>query len=325
MTISDARRAAQQHVVPPFTTSWSWHADSLPVIVRGVGAHVWDAEGRRYLDGLSGLFRVNAGYGRDAFVAAGSRQLADLAYASTWDAVHPPTAHAAVALAERAPGDLDREFFVNSGSEAVESALKLARCYHLANGEPQRQQVIARDWACHGTSLGALCLTGVPATRAPFEPWLGDWVHRVPHTLDDPHDGSVPGPRLPSVRAIEDVIDTQGPDTVAMIIAEPVQNGRDAVTPAPGYWSALRALCDRHGILLCADEVITGFGRCGGWFAVARENVVPDLLTFAKAAASGYAPVGGVLARRDGPRQLASAHGCVADVRGWSPAACSPG
>lgn len=293
--VADARELAQAHLVPHFTRGTAWHSDQLPVIVRGDGCYVYDDTGRRFLDGLSGLFCVNIGHGRSDIVAAAAKQMETLAYATNWSAAHPASIEAAALIAELAPGDLDGVFFVNSGSEAVESAIKFSRQYHRSQGQPGRTKIIARNMAYHGTTMGALSVTGIPAYREPFEPLLPG-VIRVPNTLGAASDGDAHN--LACVRAIEEAIEREGAETIAAIFAEPVQNGRGALVPPPGYWAELRAICDRTGILLVADEVINAFGRLGEWFGVDREGVVPDLLTFAKGSTSGYAPLGGLLLRR---------------------------
>lgn len=295
--MTEARALAQRHLVPHFTRAASWRSADLPVLVRGEGAYVWDAEGRRFLDGLSGLFCVQLGHGRRDLAAVAAEQMGALAFATNWSASHPSAARAAAAIAERAPGELDRVFFVSSGSEANESAIKLARLYHVARGETARHKVIARQWAYHGTTLGALTATGVPKIRAPFEPMLIPGVRHVANT-----SGALLAPGqhardLACVAAIEQAIVEEGPETVSLVIAEPVQNGGGALVPPPGYWQALRELCDRHGVLLCADEVITGFGRVGHWFASERYGAQPDLISFAKGVTSAYVPLGGVVAR----------------------------
>ncbi len=216
-----------------------------------------------------------------------AKQMETLAFTTNWGVASPPSIEAAELIAELAPGDLEHVFFVSSGSEAVESAAKLARNYHVARGDEGRYKVISRDWAYHGTTLGALSITAVPRLRAPFLPMLWDGVRNVPNTL---HGG------LERVRAIEDKILEEGPETISMVIAEPVQNGRGALVPPDGYWPELRRICDKYGVLLCADEVITGYGRLGAWFGSELFGVVPDLLTFAKGVTSAYVPLGGVIA-----------------------------
>lgn len=292
---AEPRALARQHLVPHFTSASAWREDDLFVPVRGEATHLWDAEGRRYLDGLSGLFCTNLGHGRVDVIDAMADQLRQLAFMPNWGLAHPAATDAAEAITRVGPVGLDRAFFVNSGSEAVESAIKLARAFHLANGEADRYKVLARDWAYHGTTIGALAVTGVPRMQAPFAPLLGDWVRRVPNTYGSTVPPGGTAADLPAVRAVEEAILAEGPETISLLIAEPVQNGRGAVVPPPGYWPELRRLCDRYGILLCADEVICGFGRLGHWFGSDRFGVVPDLVTFAKAATSGYAPLGGVL------------------------------
>lgn len=293
----DLRKLAQAHLVPHFTRGAVWQSPDLPMIVRGEGCYVYNDVGRRFLDGLSGLFVVNLGHGRTDLVAAAAKQMETLAYATNWSYAHPSSVEAATLIAELAPGDLDRVFFVSSGSEAVEAAIKFTRQYHRAIGQPQRTKVIARNMAYHGTTMGALSVTGIPQYRQPFEPLLPGVFH-VPNTLGDAVAQSGNPADLPSIRAIEEVIEREGAETIAAIFAEPVQNGRGALVPPPGYWTALRSICDRTGILLVADEVINAFGRLGEWFGVDREGVVPDLLTFAKGSTSGYAPLGGLLMRQ---------------------------
>lgn len=297
--MTDARTLAQRHLVPHFTRAAAWRSPELPVLVRGEGPWVWDAEGRRFLDGLAGLFCVQLGHGRTDLAKAAAEQMAALAYATNWSAAHPAAARAAAEVAARAPAGLDRVFFVSSGSEANESAIKLARLLHLARGEASRHKVIARHWAYHGTTLGALAATGVPKIRAPFEPLLGAFVRHVPNTSGATLAPGQDARDLDCVRAIEQAILEEGPDTVSLVIAEPVQNGGGALVPPPGYWPALRAICDAHGVLLCADEVISGFGRVGHWFASERWGARPDLVTFAKGVTSGYQPLGGLVARGD--------------------------
>ncbi len=296
MTSNDIRSLAQRHLLGHFTRGEAWRRPDLPVIVRGEGCHVFDDSGRRYLDGLSGLFCVNVGHGRADIAAAATAQMEALAYSPTWSAAHPAAAEAAAAVAARAPGDLDVVFFVSSGSEAAESALKFVRQYHRSQGHPERTTVIARDMSYHGTTMGALSLTGIERFRAPFAPLLPG-VRHVPNTLGEqvPDGGSAAD--LPSLRALVATIEQEGPETVAAVFAEPVQNSRGCLVPPAGYWQELRAICDRFGILLVADEVICGFGRLGEWFGSTKYDVVPDLLTFAKGSTSGYAPLGGVLIR----------------------------
>ena len=290
------RTTAQRHLFPHFTRGEVWNDPDLPVIVRGDGCYLYDEQGRRFLDGLAGLFCVNIGHGRQDIPAAAIKQMEQLAYWTNWSAAHPASVEAAELITGLAPGDLDRVFFVNSGSEAVESAIKLARQYFVSQGQPERTKIISRDMSYHGTTLGALAVTGIPKFKAPFGP-LMPGVRHVPHTLGEsvPEGGTAAD--LPSLRALVAAIEEEGPETVAAVFAEPVQNSRGALVPPDGYWAELRAICDRYGILLVSDEVICAYGRLGEWFGAEKYGYVPDLLTFAKGATSGYAPLGGVLIR----------------------------
>jgi len=292
------RTSAHKNLMPHFTKGSAWQADSLAIIDRGEGCYVWDTEGVEYLDGLAGLFCTNLGHGRSDLTAAASKQMDRLAFFPTWGMAHPSAIQAATMIADRFPGDLDEVFFVSSGSEAVESALKFARAYHVSQGDTARYKVIAREWAYHGTTLGALSVTGIPKFRKHFEPMMWDGVRHVRNTYGDFVPDGTPASELESVKAIEAMILAEGPETIAMISAEPVQNGRGAVVPPVGYWKELRKLADKYGILLHADEVINAFGRLGHWTGSERYDVVPDMITFAKGVTSAYLPLGGVTIRR---------------------------
>ena len=296
--VDNEREIAQKHLLPHFTKGAAWNSENLATIDRGEGCYVWDTDGNKYLDGLAGLFCTNLGHGRHDLTAAAAKQMDRLAFFPNWGWSNPATAKAASMIAENAPGDIDEVFFVNSGSEAVESALKFARNYHFAKGDTDRYKVIARDWAYHGTTLGTLAVTGIPKFKTHFGPMLWDGVRHVRNTHGDeiPEGGTAAD--LDCVKAIEAQILAEGPETVALVIAEPVQNGRGAVVPPDGYWQELRRICDKYGILLCADEVINAFGRLGHWTGSERMGVVPDMITFAKGVTSAYMPLGGVMIRR---------------------------
>jgi adenosylmethionine-8-amino-7-oxononanoate aminotransferase len=289
-------RLARRHLGKHFTRATAWRNPELLVIERSEGCYLWDQHGERYLDGLAGLFCVNIGHGRADIADAAARQLKQLSFATNWSAAHPPSVEAATMIADLAPGDLGVVFFVNSGSEANESAIKFAREYFQGQGRPEKRTVLSRHMAYHGTTLGALSATGIPQFREPFQPLL-PWFRHVPNTLGWEKEGDVPVDRLSCVRGIEEAILEEGPETVALLIAEPVQNVGGVMVPPDGYWQELRRLCDRYDILLCADEVICGFGRLGYWFGSIRQGVVPDLITFAKGVTSAYAPLGGMIVR----------------------------
>lgn len=270
-------------------------ASELVVLERGEGVYVFDTEGRRYVDGLSSLFcsQIGYSYGEEMAAVAGE-QLGRLAFNTLWGTAHPPALELAQRLADLAPGELNHVFFTNGGSESVEAAWKLVRQYHDANGEPQRRKAIARDIAYHGVTLGALALTGVPSYKRTFDPPAID-VRHVANTNPFRDDRSEAERCRALLDEIEQTIEAEGPETVAMIIAEPVQNAGGCLVPPEGYWRGLRQLADRYGILLVADEVITGFGRLGEWFGVTRFGATPDLITVAKGLTSAYAPMGAVL------------------------------
>ncbi|HSI81781.1 MAG TPA: aspartate aminotransferase family protein [Solirubrobacterales bacterium] len=268
----------------------------LLVLERGEGPYVFDTDGRRYVDGLSSLFCCQIGYSYgEEMAAAAAEQLTKLSFNTNWATAHPPALELAERLAGLAPDGIERVFFTSGGSEAVEAAWKLVRQYHVANGQPERTKAIARDIAYHGVTLGALSLTGVERFKAPF----GNPAIETRHVSNtNPFRSELEGEELTAalLSEIERTIAEEGPETVAMVIAEPIQNAGGCLVPPPGYWPGLREICDRHGILLVADEVISGCGRLGEWFAVERYGTSPDLITIAKGLTSAYAPMGAVLA-----------------------------
>jgi adenosylmethionine-8-amino-7-oxononanoate aminotransferase len=267
--------------------------DDLLVMERGEGAYVFDTRGNRYLDALSGLFVVQVGHGRRELAEAAARQAETLAFFPLWGYGHPAAIGLADKIVSLAPEGIERVFFTSGGSEAVESAWKIVRSHFLLTGQPQRHKVIARRTAYHGTTLGALSITGVDALREPFLPMLNGATAHAQNT-DHPHGG--PGEcGLDCAEDIERCILAEGPETVAAVFLEPVQNAGGCLPPPPGYFDRVREICDRHGVLLVSDEVICGFGRLGAWFGSGRLDYRPDLITFAKGVTSGYAPLGGVL------------------------------
>jgi adenosylmethionine-8-amino-7-oxononanoate aminotransferase len=285
---------AQRHLWMHFTRMGSFGPDhEVPIITRGEGCYVWDVHGNRYLDGLSALFCVNAGHGRQELADAMAEQVRELDFITVWSYAHPRAIELASRLASLAPGDLNRVFFTNSGSEAVESALKLARAYHRARGNGQKVKVVAREIAYHGTTLGALTATGIPALRSQFEPLTPGGVH-APNT----NSYRWPEDRDPLWAAdrIEERILFEGPETVAAVMLEPLQNAGGCIPPQDGYFQRVREICDAHDVLLISDEVICAFGRLGHWFGCERYGYVPDIITIAKALTSAYVPMGGMIA-----------------------------
>ena len=290
---------AKRHLVMNFTPASKYREDELPVFVRGEHCSVFDESGRRFFDGLAGLFCVQLGYTHGAEVGDAVReQLAALPYQTTWSVAHPPAALLAQKIAQLAPGDLNRVFFASGGGESNEAAIKLARQYHITRGEGTRTKFIARRVAYHGTSFGAMSLNGMTDVRKMFEPLM----HGVRHTHNTKRyrrpEGETPEQTTAFLLGeLESLIVQEGADTIAAIIMEPLQNAGGSLTPpTPDYFPGVRALCDKYGILLIADEVITGYGRLGSWFGSAHYGFQPDMITFAKGIASAYMPLGGVIA-----------------------------
>ena len=292
------QEAARRNLWLHFTRMSSYQDAEMPVIVRGSGPYVYDRHGKRYLDGLAGLFVSQIGHGRTELAEAGAAQASQLAYFPLWSYAHPRAIELAARLADLAPGDLNRVFFTTSGSEAVESAWKLAKQYFKAIGQPGRYKVISREIAYHGTSMGALAITGLPSIKAPFEPMTPGGV-RVPNTNfyrapDFVADDLEAFSRW-AADEIDRAIEREGPESVAAVYLEPVQNSGGCFPPPPGYLQRVREICDKHGVLLVSDEVICAFGRLGYYFGSQRYGYQPDIITFAKGVTSGYAPLGGMI------------------------------
>jgi adenosylmethionine-8-amino-7-oxononanoate aminotransferase len=318
----DLQRLAKEHLWMHFTRMGGYATADVPIIVRGEGCYLEDANGKRYLDALAGLFSVNIGYSFGEEIGqAALEQMRELPFYTNWSYAHPRAIELAAEVAALAPGDLNRVFFCNGGSEAVESAWKLARQYYRARGsrktktspaEPEtrhdelvasmeapqhRYKAIARHVAYHGTTFGALTLNGIPALRTPFEPLVSEVqhvsntnrYHRPPEETEEQFTQFL-------LDELERAILSMGPDTVCLVHMEPVQNAGGCFTPPAGYWRGVREICDRYDILLSADEVITAFGRIGHWFGSERYDIRPDIVTLAKGLSSSYAAIGGVVA-----------------------------
>jgi adenosylmethionine-8-amino-7-oxononanoate aminotransferase len=292
-------RAARDHLWMHFTRLSAYADAPVPVIIRGDGPYVFDSNGKRYLDGLSGLFVVQAGHGREELANAAAKQAAELAYFPIWSYAHPTAIELASRLAGLAPGDLNRVFFTTGGSEAVESAWKLARSYFRRVGKPLKHKVISRQVAYHGTSMGALSITGIPALKQDFEPLIPS-TFRVPNTNYYRRPAGAGETREEFGRwaadRIAEAILFEGPDTVAAVYLEPVQNAGGCLPPPPGYFERVREICDQHDVLLVSDEVICAFGRLGDYFGSTRYGYQPDIITCAKGLTSGYVPLGAMIA-----------------------------
>ena len=302
MTLSsdELQAAAKQHLWMHFTRMSSYNDSDVPVIVRGSGPYVYDDKGKRYLDGLAGLFVSMVGHGRTELAEAASKQASELAYFPLWSYAHPAAVQLAARIAELAPGDLNRVFFTTSGSEAVESAWKLAKAYFKRIGQPTRYKVLSREYAYHGTSMGALAITGLSSIKHDFEPLPPGGI-RVPNTnfYRAPSFASSSEEEFGIWAAdeIERAILREDAESVAAVYLEPVQNSGGCFTPPPGYFQRVREICDKYGVLLVSDEVICAFGRLGYYFGAERYGYQPDIITFAKGATSGYSPLGGMIVR----------------------------
>ena len=293
----DLQQAARDHLWLHFTRMAGYRDADVPVITRGEGCYLYDTNGKRYLDALAGLFAVQIGYSHGEEIGqAALEQMRELPYYSNWSYAHPRAIELAHELAQLAPGDLNRVFFVTSGSEANETIWKLAREYHAARGE-RRWKAVTRNLAYHGTTMGALSLTGLPSIRAPFEPLVPDVIrvrntnrfHRPRHETEAEFTQML-------LDELESAIVSAGPQTVAVVFMEPVQNGGGAFTPPAGYFKGVREICDTYGVLLAADEVICGFGRVGAWFGSEKYDIKPDFIAAAKGISSAYAPMAAVIA-----------------------------
>jgi adenosylmethionine-8-amino-7-oxononanoate aminotransferase len=290
---STLQELAKRHLWMHFTRMSAYEETEVPVIVRGEGCYVWDEHGKRYLDGLSALFCVNIGHGRADIAQAGADQAKELGFYTNWSYAHPQAIELAARIASLAPGDLNRVFFTSGGSEAVESAYKLARQYHKLTGNPNKTKLIAREIAYHGTSLGALSATGITSLRTPFEPLAPGATH-VPNTNTYRMTPGVTEEYF--AEAIAEKIEFEGPETVAAVILEPVQNAGGCFTPPEGYFQRVREICDEYDVLLISDEVICAWGRLGEWFGAIKYDYLPDIITTAKGLTSAYAPMGAVIA-----------------------------
>ncbi len=297
---ADLQQMARRNLWMHFTRMSTYADSDVPVIVRGSGPYVFDSRGRRYLDGLSGLFVSQVGHGRTELAEAAARQASELAYFPLWSYAHPQAIELSERLADLAPGDLNRVFFTTSGSEAVESAWKLAKQYFKLTGQPERYKVLSRDIAYHGTSMGALAITGLADIKYPFEPLPPGGV-RVPNTnfyrAPDFVADDIGAFGRWAADEIERAILREGPASVAAVYLEPVQNSGGCFPPPPGYFARVREICDRYGVLLVSDEVICAFGRLGYYFGSSRYGYQPDIITFAKGLTSGYSPLGGMVVR----------------------------
>jgi adenosylmethionine-8-amino-7-oxononanoate aminotransferase len=292
------QQAARDHLWMHFTRHSTYDHADVPIIVRGEGAYIWDAKGKRYLDALAGLFVSQLGHGRTELADAAAKQARELAFMPLWSYAHPNAILLAERVAGYAPGDLNRVFFTSGGGEAVETAWKLAKNYFKLTGKPMKHKVISRAIAYHGTTQGALSITGLPSLKQQFEPLVPS-TFRVPNTnfyRAPLHEDDLEAFGRWAADQIAVAIENEGPDTVAAVFLEPVQNAGGCFPPPPGYFERVREICDEYDVLLVSDEVICAFGRLGHMFGAERYGYQPDMITCAKGITSGYAPLGAMIA-----------------------------
>ena len=298
------QRSAKDHLWLHFTRHSTYDTADVPVIVKGEGAYIWDAQGKRYLDALAGLFVSQVGHGRTELAQAAAKQAQELAFMPLWSYAHPTAIELAERVAGYAPGGLNRVFFTTGGGEAVETAWKLAKNYFKLTGKPTKHKVISRAIAYHGTPQGALSITGLPPMKAPFEPLVPS-TFRVPNTNFYRAPEAFQGGTQQDLERfgrwaadrIAEAIEFEGPETVAAVFLEPVQNSGGCFPPPPGYFERVREICDEYDVLLVSDEVICAFGRLGHMFAAERYGYEPDMITCAKGLTSGYSPLGAMIAQ----------------------------
>ena len=291
------RTAPVQHLICTFASPAAIERYGPMVIVKGRGAYVWDAEGRKYLDGLASLWNVAVGHGRKEIARALARQARQIAYAPTLLGFSSePAQQLATRIAAMAPKGLTRVVFTSGGSEANETVIRLVRLYWRLRQRPDKVKIVALNRAYHGSSTGAASLTGLPQFHQYYEPLLPGIVRMGrPFCYRCEFELTYPGCALACADQLERIIEREGADTVGAFIAEPVQGVGGVVVPPPGYFERIRAICDEHDVLMVADEVITGFGRLGTRFGIEHWKTVPDMIVFAKGVTSGYVPLGGVI------------------------------
>jgi adenosylmethionine-8-amino-7-oxononanoate aminotransferase len=297
------QKSAREHLWMHFTRMSSYDHADVPIIVKGDGAYIWDAKGNKYLDALAGLFVTQVGHGRTELARAAAKQAQELAFFPLWSYAHPSAIELAERIANYAPGDLNRVFFTSGGGEAVETAWKLAKNYFKLTGKPMKHKVISRAVAYHGTTQGALSITGLPALKAVFEPLVPSTFrvpntnfYRAPEQFQGGNDGDLEAFGRWAADQIAVAIENEGPETVAAVFLEPVQNAGGCFPPPPGYFQRVREICDQYDVLLVSDEVICAFGRLGHMFGAERYGYQPDMITCAKGLTSGYSPLGAMIA-----------------------------
>jgi len=292
----DWQELDKEHHLHPFTDHKNLHKKKSRIISRAEGVYIYDADGNRILDGMSGLWCVNAGYGRQELVDAATEQMQELPYYNNFfQCAHPPSIELAAMLKDLSQPQFNRVFFAGSGSESNDTIVRMVRTYWDLMGQPDRHTIISRQNAYHGSTVAAASLGGMkPMHKQSGLPIPGIVHVEQPYWFGSDQSQSPEAFGLSTARAIEDKIREVGPDKVAAFIAEPIQGAGGVIVPPDTYWPEVQRICDQYGILLISDEVITGFGRLGEWFGADYFGTRPDFMPFAKGVTSGYLPLGGV-------------------------------
>lgn len=295
-TTRDIQATDAAHHLHPFTNTGALNAKGARVISKGEGVWLWDTEGNKILDGMAGLWCVNMGYGRQELVDAAAQQMQQLPYYNTFfQTTHAPATALAQEIASVTPGDLNRIFFAGSGSEAVDTMIRLVRHYWSVVGKPYRNIIISRENGYHGSTIGGASLGGMKGMHAQGGPMVPNIEHiRQPYWYGEAGDMNEEAFGKACAQALEERILQVGPDNVAAFVGEPVQGAGGVIVPPANYWREIQAICRKYGILLVADEVICGFGRTGSWFGSQTLGIEPDLITMAKGLSSGYLPIAAV-------------------------------
>lgn len=294
--VSAIQQLDAHHHLHPFTNTGHLNQKGAKVISHAEGVYLWDEDGNRILDGMAGLWCVNLGYSRQELAEAATQQLQTLPYYNTFfQTTHEPVARLAEAIAHITPGDLNRVFFAGSGSEAIDTLMRLARHYWAIQGKPYRNILIARENAYHGSTLGGTSLGGMKAMQQQGGPLIPNIEHiPQPYWYGEAGDLTEHAFGLKTAQALEEKILEVGPDNVAAFFAEPIQGAGGVIVPPASYWPEIQRICRQYDILLIADEVICGFGRTGNWFGSQTLGIEPDMMSMAKGLSSGYLPIAAV-------------------------------
>tara|TARA_B100001063_G_scaffold64399_1_gene58398 strand:+ start:919 stop:2301 length:1383 start_codon:yes stop_codon:yes gene_type:complete len=285
-----------EHHLHPFTNTGALNKKGARVICKGEGVYLWDSEGQKILDGMAGLWCVNMGYGRKELVDVATKQMSELAYYNTFfQTTHTPAAELAKEIASVTPGDLNHIFFANSGSEAIDTIIRMVRQYWVIKGKPYRNILISRENAYHGSTVGGTSLGGMSGMHKQGAPLVPN-IERIrqPYWYGEAGDMSEEEFGIACAKALEEKILEVGPDNVAAFVGEPIQGAGGVIVPPANYWSEIQKICQKYDILLAADEVICGFGRTGSWFGSDTLEIKPDIISMAKGLSSGYLPIAAV-------------------------------